>query len=589
MCIMWALVAFRLICPFSIESALSLVPSGETVPEEIFVYEGERQHETAWIDAVDNPVYPQSVSVPTGNTVSTAQTRAVLFTLFWLAGMAALWLYALISCIRLRRGVRASIPAGERVFVCDEAESPFILGVFAPRIYLPSSMEGDTLDCVRAHERAHIRRGDHVWKPFGFLLLSVYWFAPLCWAAYLLLCRDIEAACDEAVIRRASDEDRSAYSKALLECSLPRRKVTVCPLAFGELGVKERVKLVLGYKKPTFWVMLAAAAACITAAVCFMTVPKEKEPDLSFLNYENAIASLADMPKATAIYYPPSDENGIIIIGCADGGKLAEYLDLVSWQEWSAPKEGLSSPGSIEFCIDEEYRITVYQKPRRVKVRYMDEVRYYKAHGGDYEKAAALFYAVPAGTYVCEQQGFGGRFTLNVYTDGAFDYYEGALSSYCGFGHWEYDGSVLTLHDEGLTDERIFTFSYDGEALCFDKPHSARFTYVDIPDGTKFVRGFKTEQSGRYYLTVGAEGVKSILISLPGTSGGCENADGSLYKKGDSLWLEPLDGCEDLRGLTVEAVNAAGKTVWSASIPDNAENCGFTYLAQDGWIIEPVR
>lgn len=272
-CILWALVAFRLICPFSIESTLSLIPSSETIPKEIFNYEGDQQHDSAWIDVVNNPVFSQSVSLPTGQAVSTVQMQFVLATLIWISGIALILLYALVSYIRLKRSVGASISVKDNILVCDEVKSPFILGIIRPQIYVPSSMEGTTLEYVITHEKAHVKRHDHWWKPLGFLLLAVYWFNPLCWIAYILLCRDIEMACDEKVIREMDSEDKAGYSQALLDSSFPRRRIAACPLAFGEVGVKERVKAVLSYRKPAFWIIIAAIIACIIVSVCFLTSP----------------------------------------------------------------------------------------------------------------------------------------------------------------------------------------------------------------------------------------------------------------------------------------------------------------------------
>ena len=403
-CVLWAFVAVRLLCPFSMESVLSLVPSRETIPDEIFFYEGTQQHTPVWIDVVDNPAFSQGVSLPTGQTVSVVQTRAVFGTMIWLAGMAALLLYALISSVRLKRTVAAAVPVKDGILACDEVKSPFILGVIKPLIYVPSSMTGPTLDCVITHETAHIRRHDHWWKPFGFLLLAVYWFAPLCWLAYILFCRDIEMACDEKVIRGLDNNDKAVYSQALLDCSCPRRKLAVCPLAFGEVGVKERVRSVLNYRKPAFWVIVAAVAVCIAVAVCFMTDPMINGPDLSFLNYENACSLVADVTDVDTVYYPPTekDEDGQICIGSVNGKDLARYLDSVSWQERKAPQERLPSPGSVVFNIRDDYRITVYQKPRRATVTYGDEVRCYKTHGGDYDSAVRLLYSA-ATVQVIEQ------------------------------------------------------------------------------------------------------------------------------------------------------------------------------------------
>ena len=392
-CLLWALAFVRLVCPFSPESALSLIPSSETIPEEIFFYEGPLQHVPAWIDAVDNPAFLQSVVLPAGQTVSVVQTRAVIWTLIWLAGTCALLLYAFISIIRLKRSVRASIPVNDNVLACDEVKSPFILGVIRPLIYVPSSMTGMTLGYVMTHENAHIQRGDHLWKPLGFLILAVYWFDPFCWIAYVLFCRDIEMACDERVIRNMDKGSIAGYSQALLDCSFPRRRIAVCPLAFGEVSVKERVKSVLNYKKPAFWVIALSAAVCIAVALCFMTDPKDNAPDLSFLNYENACPIVSDVEAVDTIWYPPvkKNEDGKISIGYVSGKELAKYLDLLPWQKRRALQEGLPSPGSIEFCIEEDYRITVYQNPRLAMVRYGDEVRYYKTGSGDYDAAVSLF------------------------------------------------------------------------------------------------------------------------------------------------------------------------------------------------------
>lgn len=195
--------------------------------------------------------------------------------------MAAVLGWAAASYLRLRRQVAASIRVGKQVYLCDDISSPFILGIFRPRVYLPSGLEGETLQSVLRHEGAHLRRRDHWWKPLGHLLVAVYWFHPLIWAAYVLLCRDIELACDETVIRELGCEQRADYMQALVSCSVNRRRIAACPLAFGEIGVKERVKSVMNYKKPTFWIILAAIIACIVLAVCFLTDPvasKTEEP-----------------------------------------------------------------------------------------------------------------------------------------------------------------------------------------------------------------------------------------------------------------------------------------------------------------------
>ena len=274
-CLLWGLVAIRLVCPFSFGSIFSLIPSSETIPTNITV-----QQEPAinsGITAVNefiNPVIAESFTPAPTDSVNPLQIIIPIAAIIWIAGIVIMLAYALISYIKLKKTVSVCVPVGERILSCDEVKAPFILGVFRPVIYVPSSMTGETLDLVIRHETAHLQRHDHWWKPLGYLLLAIYWFNPLCWIAYILLSRDIEMACDEKVIRDMDKDEMAAYSQALLDCSFPRRRIAACPLAFGEVGVKERVKGVLNYKKPAFWIILIAIIACIVLAVCLMTDPK---------------------------------------------------------------------------------------------------------------------------------------------------------------------------------------------------------------------------------------------------------------------------------------------------------------------------
>lgn len=216
----------------------------------------------------------------------------------WLAGLAAMLLYAFLSWLRLRLLVREAVPAGDGRYICDRLRDPFILGLFRPCIYLPSDLSEPELGFVLAHERAHLRRRDHIWKPLGWLLLSVHWFNPLVWLAYALFCRDVEYACDESVVGGLDADGRRAYARALLECSSPRR-AAACPLAFGETGAKARVKGVLNYKKPARWALIAVVAACAVLAVCFLTEPKPAEPalpeGLSLSEYEGDMRMILPM------------------------------------------------------------------------------------------------------------------------------------------------------------------------------------------------------------------------------------------------------------------------------------------------------
>lgn len=279
LCALWALAAVRLVCPVSIESVLSLIPSAEPVQPEIIV--SAQPAITSGIPAVDAIVNPPLAAAFTPSPAQSAnplQIWTFLAACVWLAGIAALLLYAAVSALRLRLRVRTAVRLEGKVYQSEFVSSPFILGVIRPRIYLPFGLEAGAQAMVLAHERAHLRRGDQLWKPLGYLILAAYWFNPLCWLAYILFCRDIEAACDEKVVRELGEGCKAAYSRALLACSVPRKLITACPLAFGETGVKSRIKSVLNYKKPAFWLVLAAVLVSAAVAVCFLTDPKREDP-----------------------------------------------------------------------------------------------------------------------------------------------------------------------------------------------------------------------------------------------------------------------------------------------------------------------
>lgn len=299
-CLLWAVVALRLLLPFSFESPVSLMPSAAPVPADIAV--AETPHIDSGFDIVDRTINPvledmTVTSTPAGSADTLTKAPAAanekaknertplarllsVSMVVWLVGAALLLGYGLVSYLRLRRRVAASMRLYDCVYLCDHLDTSFILGVFRPRIYLQSGMSDEEAAYVLAHERAHIIRRDYWWKPLGFLLLSVYWFQPLLWLAYVLLCRDIECACDEKVIRGMDAADKKGYAEALVSCGTRRAGVMACPLAFGEVGVKDRIKSVLNYKKPAFWVIVIAVAAIVTTAVLLLTVPKnQKTPE----------------------------------------------------------------------------------------------------------------------------------------------------------------------------------------------------------------------------------------------------------------------------------------------------------------------
>lgn len=339
--LLWAVVGLRLALPWSIESALSLIPSAQTLPEGIMLERAPvLDTGISALNGAINPGFTAAFTPELGVSANPLQVLLPIAAAFWMLGAAAMLLWALVSWLRLRKRVREAVRLEENVYECEIA-SPFVLGLFRPRIYLPFSLENGERELVLAHERAHITAGDHIIKPLGWLLLAAHWYNPLVWLAYALFCRDIELACDERVVRGLSLSDRADYSQALLDLSRPRGGVRACPLAFGESSVKGRVKSVLSYKKPAFWLVLLAVVVCVGAAVCFLTDPKEEaEPVddgdggvvISARLEENFPAQVLDY--AFACTEEMAEELSYL------GLKSAELTDLSCYAEVEAPEGG---------------------------------------------------------------------------------------------------------------------------------------------------------------------------------------------------------------------------------------------------------
>lgn len=296
--LLWGIVAVRLVFPFSVESPLSLLPRTEAIRPAITTV----QTQPAQI----------SSAAAAGGSAAPAQSWLSILAWVWLAGAAALLLYTMVSTLRLRHRVREAVRLRGNIYQSERIDSPFVLGTIRPRIYLPYRMDSRDRQHVIAHEQAHLRRGDHLWKPLGFLLLTIHWFNPVMWLSYVLLCRDIELACDETVIRELGCEQRADYMQALVSCSVNRRRIAACPLAFGEIGVKERVKSVMNYKKPTFWIILAAIIACIVLAVCFLTDPvasKTEQPSDPAVSNTEATPGPADTAPEEPAQPTEQDDN----------------------------------------------------------------------------------------------------------------------------------------------------------------------------------------------------------------------------------------------------------------------------------------
>lgn len=281
--LLWGTVALRLICPFAVESQFSLMPQTDWIENESGLSREDLIYGSTFESIDIYPIADSSLGkdlTVTDRTAVEPQTeirRGVnipfVLSCVWIAGTAVLLLHTVRSTVRLRRSIGTAIHLCDNVWESSAVESPFVLGVISPRIYVPRGMTEEKLAYVIAHEQTHILRRDHLWKPFGYLLLTVHWFNPVMWLSYILLCRDIEMACDEQVIKDMGEVERADYSEALLECTVNRRMISACPLAFGEVNVKQRIESVLNYRKPAFWIVAVAVIACAVVSVCFLTDP----------------------------------------------------------------------------------------------------------------------------------------------------------------------------------------------------------------------------------------------------------------------------------------------------------------------------
>ena len=412
--LLWGIVAIRLICPFSFESPLSLIPSAETIPLNIGM--DSTPTINSGISAINNAVNPiisQSNTPMAGASVNLLQITIGIYEYIWIFGMIALVLYTAISYWRLHRKVDTAVRYKDNIFQSENVKSPFVLGIIKPRIYLPFKMNGQYLEYVVAHEQAHICRKDHWWKPLGFLLLMIHWFNPLMWLAYVLLCRDIELACDEKVIKELGNEQRGDYTQALVACSVNRRVIAACPLAFGEVGVKERVKSVMNYKKPAFWIILASALICAAAAVCFLTNPKTEQ-------------SL------------PSGGDNVSDMGPAQAEKWFDYLE---------KPEITNRDGRLEIDLPEYPGVTFRCYPEKMEAVTENEI-------------TPLYTGMPIwNTYFCDLTGDGLPDLCSTVTFGS-----GIIDSriiVCDYAN----GESYTLEDRGKYDYSLRLDESDG-SLC---------------------------------------------------------------------------------------------------------------------------
>ena len=345
-CLLWGLVAVRLVCPLSFESSFSLAPRADFVETKLGVQREDGRYMNSATDVskvlnddLDNAQNKNLANK--GNADRQGDWKKISWT--WFVGAVLLLSYAAISYLRFRKKVQASVRLRDGIYVCDNIRTPFILGVIRPGIYLPSDMDEVQTDNVIAHERAHLSRLDQVWKPLGYCLLAVYWFNPLCWLAYVLFCRDMELACDEKVIRDMDVEDKKVYSRVLLSFSDPSHRIAAGPLAFGEIGVKKRIQSVLNYRKPAFWMVGLAILALVVTSLCFLTNPKAaKDPaqTMGTAEYQLPDGLEAENADDLTIFTPNVYKVGSEA-SCADDRISAGYIQKFNTtDDWGTMKDG---------------------------------------------------------------------------------------------------------------------------------------------------------------------------------------------------------------------------------------------------------
>ena len=394
--LLWGIVAARMVFPFSIESVLSLIPSAETISPTIMMEQSPSvQTGVPALNHVINPVISSSFTPAPGASANPLQIWIPVLAGIWLFGIVALFLYSAVSYWRLRRKVCEAVILRDNIYQSENVCSPFVLGIIRPKIYLPYHMDSREVGHVIAHEQTHICRKDHWWKPLGFLLLTIHWFNPLMWLSYVLLCRDIELACDEKVIGKMGNAQRADYTQALVACSVDRRLIAACPLAFGEIGVKERVKSVMNYKKPAFWIVLASVIVCAVIAVCFLTNPIGFQFDVS----ANTIVSAnhfdmrnADDPVSTEMTPAQISELNSRLAGVKNCKRSDKYAGLTPGYQISAQMQDGSYIRISGYSLSDNTMVDIEQNGKRYAVSDREFQEYLSriCAGGDVSAAFDL-------------------------------------------------------------------------------------------------------------------------------------------------------------------------------------------------------
>lgn len=451
----------------------SLIPGAETIPQNILYTQTPAiQSGIPAVNHIVNPLLSGSLTHTAETSVSPVRLIALAASIVWVVGMLGMLLYSVIAYMRLRRQVRACLRLRDNIYFCDNIRSPFILGILRPRIYLPSGMAKEVADHVITHENAHLKRRDHWWKPLSFALLTVYWFNPLVWIAYILLCRDIEMACDERVIRNMGSEEKKAYTEALVACSLQRRAIVACPLAFGEVGVKARVRSVLHYKKPAFWLVLAALIACVALSVGFLTNP---------VNVKQTSDASDDAPAAqNPEFYATVREfhdTYLLVEPAAGEVPCAGYpVEISTTLPAGATLPALSVGDMIRIVYDGQIQETY---PTKLPTVYAIQLVY--DHDGETIEPSAVFGYTESTISLTS--------SVALYPNGTFRFSFSPLSSYDLQGIYELTDTELILTT--VADDRTYRFKRDGTELLFaadlSAPLPSEHLQFPIPDGARFV------------------------------------------------------------------------------------------------------
>lgn len=485
--LLWGIVAVRLICPFSIESALSLIPSAETISPEIMMdWTPEISTGIESVDRVVNPIITETFAPEPIASANPLQILIPIFSAVWLIGVAAFVIYTAISYWRLQRKVSEAVILRDNIFQSENVSSPFVLGIIKPKIYLPYHMDDQDLEHVVAHEHAHIRRRDHWWKPLGFLLLTIHWFNPLMWVAYILLCRDIELACDEKVIKEMGNEQRADYTQALVSCSVSRRMIAACPLAFGEVCVKERVKSVMNYKKPAFWIIVLSVVTCLVVALCFLTNPKERVRDImtpgtAWGSEEYQLFFAVNENNVIEGIFTNQDETTTISVGYRFAGKYNAVFDIYRG-DWEWAQKSAEAPLLSGILKAQKGTLILEVEKDNIGLG-AKQIGFSKTDA----KPSDMNSEVLGKTYTYEKEGIMGDFTITLFDDGTFSYYEGMASSYLGFGSWKQDGDIITMTNDGHGGlGPVNHFKFDKTDLLFVEEGSSNFIYVKVQDGERF-------------------------------------------------------------------------------------------------------